>query len=155
MWAVVVEAIHSGAQTGADRAGLDAGLALGLKTGGWIPAGRRTDAGPLSVDDFSKYKLWEHPSSAYPPRTESNVTDTDGTVVFGNPHSPGCRLTVNLCKKHKKPCLIMENVSYDAARLREWLLTLNIRVLNVAGNRERTNPGIYQLTYDILMEALR
>lgn len=38
--------IISGGQTGADQGGLDAGKALGLKTGGLMPKGWRTEAGP-------------------------------------------------------------------------------------------------------------
>lgn len=150
----MVEAIHSGRQTGADLAGLDAGLAVGLRTGGWVPRGRRIDGGTFPESDLAKYNLREHSSSAYPPRTEANVIDTDGTVVFGNPSSPGCSLTRRLCQKHKKPCLVMEDVSYSGAELRAWLINSRIRTLNVAGNRERTNPGIYKLTYDTLLETL-
>lgn len=152
--ASVVEKIISGAQTGADRAGLDAGLALGLQVGGWIPAGRRTDEGSLPIEDFNRYNLREHSSPAYPPRTEANVLDSDGTVIFGSPYSPGCSLTARLCKKHKKPCLIMEHSGYSQAELLKWLLNNTIKVLNVAGNRERTNRGIYKLTYNILVRAL-
>lgn len=148
----MVTRIISGAQTGADRAGLDAALALGLETGGWIPFGRRTDEGPLPYADFLRYKLKEHASALYPPRTEQNVLGSDGTVLFGNMTSPGCRLTIKLCRLHHKPFYAG---CTDASALHGWLHTFNINVLNIAGNRERTNPGIYQITFDILMEALR
>lgn len=151
----MIEEIRSGAQTGADIAGLDAGLALGLRVGGWVPYGKRIDGGTLTNDQMLKYNLKQHPSSAYPPRTEQNVRDTDGTVIFGNPYSPGCALTLKLCRTHKKPFLIMDTIGYDAAGLLTWILNNGIRVMNVAGNRERTNPGIYKLTFETLVEALR
>lgn len=147
----VVEQIISGAQTGADRAGLDAGLALGLRVGGWIPFGRRTDEGPLSLEDMQQYNLKQHPSPTYPPRTEQNVRESDGTVLFGNMSSPGCSLTLRLCKRHGKPAL----TNPTTEQLRCWIEYESIKVLNVAGNRERTSPGIFKLTYDTLIEALR
>ena len=150
----MVECIRSGRQTGADLAGLDAGLALGLRTAGWVPNGRRIDGGVFPVEDLAKYNLTVHPSPYYPPRTEANVLNSDGTVIFGNPYSPGCSLTIKLCNRRQKPCLIMETVSYDPAALLKWLLNNAVRELNVAGNRERTNPGIYQLTYDVIVKAL-
>ena len=147
--------ICSGAQTGADQGGLAAGIQLGLQIGGWMPLGRRTDEGPLSVELFKLWNLREHPLSTYPPRTEQNVRDSDGTVVFGNPYSPGCSLTVKLCKRHKKPYLIMETVSYDPVGLLKFVLNNGIKTLNVAGNRERSTPGIYALTLDTIVRAFR
>ena len=146
--------IISGAQTGADQGGLRAAVHLGLERGGWIPFGRRTDEGRLSDELFTFWNLREHPSPTYPPRTEQNVRESDGTVIFGNAYSPGCSLTVRLCQKHKKPYLIMESVSYDVAELLKWILNSKVQVLNVAGNRERTSPGIGQLTFDTLTRAL-
>ena len=156
----MLEAIHSGGQDGADLAGLAAGYDLGLRTGGWMPRGRRTDSGVMPVELFEKYHLREHPSAAYPPRTEANVLDADATVLFGNMSSPGCRLTINLCKAHGKPYLTIvpaERLGHDAyiMLVREFCITNDVKVLNVAGNRERTNPGIYATTYSTLIEALR
>ena len=147
----MVTKIVSGAQTGSDRAGLDAGLALGLKVGGWIPKGCRTDEGRLSAEKMTLYNLREHVSYHYPPRTEQNVLDSDGTVLFGNMDSPGCALTIRLCKKHGKPYII--NPSTGGWALRDWTQENNIHILNVAGNRERTNPGIYAITYSTLIAA--
>lgn len=148
---MILKRIISGAQTGADRAGLDAALALGLETGGWVPKGKRTDEGPLPEADMLRYKLVEHESYAYPPRTEANVKGSDGTVLFGNMSSPGCSLTIRLCLKHGKPHLCNPATP---EQLRQWVDNHHITVLNVAGNRERTNPGIYKRTFLTLMEAL-
>ena len=146
-----VHTVISGGQDGADVAGLAAGLLLGLNTGGYIPKGRRTDSGQMAYADFVKYRLKEHESASYPPRTRSNVIWADATVLFGNMHSPGCSLTLRLCKQYSKPAL----TNPTAEQLRCWIEHEGVNILNVAGNRERTNPGIYQLTYDTLIEALR
>jgi hypothetical protein len=141
--------IHSGAQTGADRAGLDAALALGLEPGGWIPYGKRTDDGPLSIDLFRRYKLREHPSASYKPRTWNNVLDCDVTFWFGNVNSPGFICTNNAATHYNKPLFINPSAAY----LREIVEQTAARIANVAGNRERTNPGIYQSTLFTLIAA--
>ncbi|MCF7788694.1 MAG: putative molybdenum carrier protein [Prosthecobacter sp.] len=70
--------IISGAQTGADRAGLDVAILHAFPHGGWCPEGRKAEDGPIDA----KYELTETPSSNYLQRTEWNVRDTDGTIVF-------------------------------------------------------------------------
>ena len=72
------EKIISGGQTGADRAALDFAIKYFIPHGGWIPKGRLTEEGRL--DD--KYKLKEMPTGSYPARTEKNVKDSDGTLIF-------------------------------------------------------------------------
>ena len=145
----MIRAIRSGAQTGADIAGLDAGLALGLEVGGMVPKGRRTDAGPLTDEQMAHYNLEESTSAAYPPRTEFNVLNSGATVLFGNMSSPGCRLTLSCCRKHNRPHII----NPTAEELRDFCTRNEVHTLNIAGNRERTNPGIYQRTFDTLVKA--
>jgi len=70
--------IVSGGQTGADRAALDWAIAHGIPHGGWCPKGRKAEDGMSQA----KYELIETPSTDYVQRTELNVRDSDGTVVF-------------------------------------------------------------------------
>jgi len=140
--------VISGGQTGADRAGLDAAWELGLETGGTAPNGYRTDAG--SDLTLKALGLIEHPSPGYRARTIQNVHDSDGTAWFGNPQSPGGRLTLRTVMDIGKPFII----NPTAAELRLWLVQEGIEILNVAGNRERTNPGIYERVKQIVKEAL-
>ena len=74
----MLKKIISGGQTGADIAGIDAAIASGLSYGGWLPKGRRTEDGPLP----ETYALQEMKTRGYPKRTEQNVIDSDGTVIF-------------------------------------------------------------------------
>ncbi|HIJ33428.1 MAG TPA: hypothetical protein HPP65_03370, partial [Gammaproteobacteria bacterium] len=61
-----MEKIISGAQTGVDRAGLDAAMDLGIPTGGWCPAGRRAVDGVIP----EKYNtLTETKARSYSVRT--------------------------------------------------------------------------------------
>jgi len=148
----VIKKIISGGQTGADAAGLVAGRELGLETGGTAPPGFMTDDGPRP-NILKHYGLveGERDTSIYRLRTIKNVKESDGTVIFGNADSPGCRLTINTCKRLKKRYI----VNPDASVLRYWVKKRNIETLNVAGNRERTNPGIFYRTHDTIREAFK
>jgi len=130
--------IISGGQTGADLGGLVGAEFAHIPTGGTAPKGYRTDHGPRPDILRDRFGLVEHTSASYAPRTRCNVQDSDATVIFGDLTSPGCALTLSLCTKLRKPHL--DNPS--AHELRRYVLVNSIGILNVAGNRERTNPGI-------------
>ena len=74
----MIEKIISGGQTGADCAALDFAIEHGIPHGGWCPGGRLAEDGPIDA----RYQLKETPSANYTQRTEWNVRDSDGTVVF-------------------------------------------------------------------------
>jgi len=132
----------SGGQTGADRAGLDVAMKIGLQVGGYCPKGRLAEDGTVP----EHYPLVEMTKGGYSARTERNVIESDGTLIFNiGKLSGGTKLTVECARKHNKPLLIIQ---LDAARpnmatLTEWLDQNNIRVLNVAGPRESKTPGVH------------
>lgn len=144
--------IISGGQTGADQGGLIAGSVLKLETGGTAPPGWITDAGPApwlhTIYDMEEGEL---DSKVYPNRTRKNVRDSDGTLWVGRPTSPGGKLTLSYATKQAKPVIINPRPE----ELSEWLAFWNISVLNVAGNRERTNPGIQTETIALLTAAIK
>ena len=70
--------IVSGGQSGVDRAALDAALARGLDAGGWCPAHRWAEDGPVPA----RYPLRETPSADPAQRTRWNVRDSDATLVL-------------------------------------------------------------------------
>ncbi len=148
--------IISGGQTGADRAALDVAIRHGIPHGGWIPRGRLTEAGPLP----KKYRLREMAAGSYARRTEKNILEADGTVILSHGRlTGGSALTGNLAKEHGKPLLHLdlEKMSRpDAARLLYgWLADNDIAVVNVAGARASTDPGIYEATAEVLDLAFR
>ena len=147
--------IISGGQTGVDQAGLRAGKKLGLETGGWMPLGFKTQSGPRR-DFEALYGMRQHTSPNYPPRTLANVNDADGTLIMGNSNSPGCRLTIKYCEQLRKPyCLVPRTVQQDGETIvRLWVNKVQPRVLNVAGNREESSPGIGKWAMNILCAAL-
>jgi len=135
-----LERIVSGGQTGVDRGALDAAKALGIPHGGWCPRGRLAEDGTIPL----AYELRETPSSDYPVRTEQNVIDSDGTLIFFRDRLfGGTELTRRLCVKHGRPVLAIDLAGdVDAKSVYRWIDEHAIRVLNVAGPRESSAPGI-------------
>jgi hypothetical protein len=147
----MIKKIISVGQTGADRAGLDVAIKFNISHGGWIPKGRKTEDGTLP----DMYRLQEMPTSSYPARTEKNVLDSDGTVIFSHgPLTGGSKLTQQLATKHDKPCLhidLNEVPGYNAVfLLRRWMFENNVKILNVAGSRTSKDPEIYKKVFDII-----
>jgi hypothetical protein len=147
----MIKKIISGGQTGADRAALDVAIKLNVPYGGWIPKGRKTEDGPLP----DKYQLQEMPTSSYPVRTEQNVIDSDGTLIFsrGKP-TGGTDYTRQMVLKHKKQLLHIDlnfRTSYDAAYLlSSWIDLQHIKILNVAGPRASKDSTIYNDAFRVL-----
>jgi hypothetical protein len=135
-----------------DRAALDVAIELGIPHGGWCPRGRLAEDGTIPA----RYALRETESSEYPVRTLQNVLDSDGTlVIFRVILMGGTLLTVNLARRHQKPHRKLDlSEPIDVAGFRAWLADHNIRVLNVAGPRERSLPGAHAETVTVLKRLL-
>jgi len=149
--------VISGGQSGADRAGLDAALACGLATGGWMPKGFLCEDGPCP-EFATKYGLWEMDSPHYRDRTLANIREADATLVFaGHWTSPGTRLTADLAEESGKSFafICLKEIEWTAETLSAWIASQGITTLNVAGNRESKCPGVYQFTFDLLVETFR
>jgi hypothetical protein len=162
-----VAKIVSGGQTGADRGGLDAAIALGVPHGGWCPKGRRAEDGEIPAC----YALVETASSNYLVRTEQNVVVSHATVVFtfGKP-SGGSKKTIDLAVRHQRPCLCLDLAAMDdeeaALAVLQWLSPGGLLmegvpvpppnpVLNVAGSRESKAPGIQDRVRAVMKLVLR
>lgn len=141
----------SGGQTGVDRAALDAALAAGFHCGGWCPLGRRAEDGALP----RRYPLRETSTPHYGQRTALNVRDSDGTLVLasGRPDR-GTALTCELARQHGKPLLVIDLDSATpqeaAESILSWATSRWIEVLNVAGPRERSRPGVQRRARKIM-----
>lgn len=152
--------IVSGGQTGVDRAALDAAIFLEIEHGGWCPKGRRAEDGRID----SIYRLQETPETNYSVRTENNVIDSDGTLILCQGRlTGGTKLTKRLAQIHKRPCLVIEldkvdlfevDLNKPAELVRTWIHDNHIQVLNVAGPRESSCPGIGSLSEKFLALAL-
>lgn len=147
--------VISGGQTGVDRAALDAAVACGLDIGGWCPAGRRAEDGRIGP----KYPLHETPSTHYAERTRWNVRDSDATLILSNrPLTGGTALTARIAAQSGAPILVLDvrehTLEAAAELIHEWVDSIGIQVLNVAGPRESTQPGVYDWSSQVLKLAL-
>jgi hypothetical protein len=144
--------VVSGGQTGVDRGALDAAIAAGIAHGGWCPHGRLAEDGPIA----EQYQLRETHSPKYTIRTRRNVLDSDATLILCyGPLTGGTELTLRLAQQHARPCLVIDlQQDPDADMVRQWIDTQRIGVLNVAGPRESSRPGIAEHACQFLLQVL-
>ena len=161
-----VKRIISGGQTGADVGGLYAAKKLGLETGGTIPKGFKTDAGPRP-EYAVNFNLIEDDSSDYIPRTKKNVDAADVTIAFRFGDSAGTDGTIRYAhtgnwrghvagQTQYKPYLIIttRNTEEASAQLDAFLRKYSPETINIAGHREKSFPGIEQYVQDVLTRTL-
>jgi hypothetical protein len=151
----MIKKLVSGGQTGVDCAALDVALDLGIPCGGWCPKGRWAENGEIPA----KYPLVETPSDDVAQRTEWNARDSDGTLVIAEGGTVGgTTLTVEMARRYGKPVLVIDLLK-DAAHAPEtiaaWVRENKIAVLNVAGPRESTTPGVNKKAKALLSRTLR
>jgi hypothetical protein len=155
--------IISGAQTGADVAGLWAAKHFGIPTGGLAPKGFNTLNGPQPIM-ATTFAIQEHDNFGYRERTIENLKSSDITLVCSQKMSPGTKLTINQCKKLK---ILHYLVQLDPSNLEEsifqstWVRTEIKRqvdrheqlfsdrnfILNVAGNSTQNSARSFEFTY--------
>jgi Circularly permutated YpsA SLOG family len=160
--------VISGGQTGADQAGLFAADACGLETGGVAANGFKTSIGPAPW--LAEFGLTS--SGDYASRTKTNVKLADKTVILVvDAKSPGTKCAVSVANQFNKPYLIVDisplidtqndklkdNIAAFTEIVNCILRFINAEggtsVLNIAGNRERTNDVIFSCVYHILVEV--
>ena len=152
-----VDKIISGGQTGADRAALDWAIKHQIPHGGWCPKGRLADEND-PIDE--KYRLTETPLPDYTQRTEWNVRDSDGTVIFSiEPYlTGGTQKTQDFCIQRHKPHLHIYKQMIDINKssiLLEFLYKHQIHILNVAGPRTSEESEISSFVTEELEKVWR
>ena len=136
--------IVSGAQTGVDRAALDAALSAGVSCGGWCPEGRKAEDGVIP----DNYPVQELEGGDYRARTRRNVMDSDGTVIiyFGYLKG-GTEKTLKFCLDEGKPYLLIDAQELTpvraAERIAEFYKQLPGETLNFAGPRASHAEAAY------------
>ena len=154
--APVLEKIVSGGQTGVDRAALDVALAAGFPCGGWAPKGRMAEDGTIP----KRYPLDECSIAGYEERTRLNVRDSDATLVLTRGVAPedmegGTGLTIEWASRLSKPYLVVDlGQPADPEGIADWLEGERAKVVNVAGPRESTVPGIAAAAADLMAAVL-
>lgn len=147
--------IVSGGQTGIDRGALDAALAAAVPCGGWCPAGRRAEDGPIP----SRYPVTALASESYRERTRRNVVDSDATlIIYQQDLEGGTALTMRFCRELGRPvCSIdLAAVPVEAAAeaIRAFLHLNTVAVLNVAGPRASKWPQARRLCRELVGTVL-
>jgi len=145
----VLEKIVSGGQTGADRAALDWAILRKIPHSGYCPKGRLAEDGRLDA----KYQLIQTRTTDYRERTEKNLLESDGTVIFSlsDKLSGGSLDTLRLAEKHKKPILHLHlAVTQPARKLERFIGKHKIQILNIAGPRASKEPGIEGFVESVL-----
>jgi hypothetical protein len=143
--------IVSGAQTGVDRAALDAALRKNVPCGGWCPTGRKAEDGTIP----GSYPVQELEDGGYSERTIKNVQDSDGTVIiyFGQ-LGGGTEETLRYCLNEKKPYLLLDGLEVKTGRAAERIMQfLGISaagILNFAGPRASSEPRAYEYTLKVV-----
>jgi hypothetical protein len=94
-------------------------------------------------------------TKSYPKRTEKNVVDSDGTVIFTHGRlTGGSLLTRKKAIEHGKPVTHLDltgmKVEDSAMALQQFIVENSIEVLNVAGPRASKDGEIYDAVQKIL-----
>ncbi len=149
--------VISGGQTGADIGGLIAARLHNIPTGGWLPKGCKTQVGNFP-QYLTLFNMQEHESPSYADRTFRNVRDSDATIrIAYNFNSPGEKCTfkaINLLQKPHMDIYVDKNnpkiLWADVQCMVNFLQEKNVRILNVAGNSNRTWAGMQAYTTQFL-----
>ena len=159
----MITKIISGFQTGADIGAILAAKDCGIDTGGRIPKGFLTEDGPRP-EYATFYGAVETARSDYKQRTAANVVTSQCTLWIGTIYTPGYFCTFDATRRLVRPFLHVGNPRDPMWRAEPWIVLdwieknehsyLNNCIINVAGNRESTNPGIEEFTYKYIKELI-
>jgi hypothetical protein len=101
------------------------------------------------------YGAVELGSASYPERTRANARDSDATVWFGEAGSPGGKATLRASATLGRPAYLVIDDLTRPSDVAAWLAAEEVRVLNVAGNRESSAPGIGDRVERFLLATFR
>lgn len=145
----MIARVQSGGQTGVDIAALRAAKYLGIPTGGTMPKGWRTLDGPRP-EYATLYGMTQSHSADYAPRTFVNAGSAGATLrIAYDWHSAGEKCTLRAVAAVNQEPFDIGLSDYMLAspewvtRAVAWIRSRGPGlILNVAGNSERTAPGI-------------
>ena len=149
--------IITGGQTGADRAAFDFALENDIAIGGFIPKNRIAEDGEVPA----KYEnLIETETENYAERTKLNVQNSDATLILSQGKlAGGSLLTKEYAEKYQKPFLHIDffemNTEQAAKKTKNWLMSIDCQILNIAGSRHSEDTEIYNKTQNFLQNLYK
>lgn len=150
-----VRVIVTGGESGVDRAAMDVAISHGVAYSGWVPRGGWAEDHEEPPGVLARYPALRETDEADPVvRTVRNVDDADAVLVVRSRAvvSPGTDLALSRAEARGVPSLVLD--PRDEAthpRLTAFLASLPLgSALNVAGPREREQPGVYAATRALL-----
>ncbi len=154
--------ICSGGQNGSDLAALEAAKLVGFPTGGCMPKGFLNHDGQ-NLHFAALYGVTEHSSPKYPPRTYENAKNSDATLRFAVDFSTAGELcTLKAIRQYDKLFLDVqmkkdENVEPNPKSVDfivKWIVDNKIKVLNVAGNSNKTHHLMQEKVRNFMIAVL-
>jgi hypothetical protein len=150
----MLDGIISGGKSGAEQAARQAAIAYGIPTGGWMSEGSGTARGPGS-ELAQPHGAEEMRQESRPTPTEQNVRGSDATLWFGDTTTADAQTTVAACHRFGRPCMpVYPAATFEPSHVATWITENQIKMLNVAGNREDEEPGISAGVQRFLCELL-
>lgn len=148
---MILKKVITGAQTGVDRAALNAAIEAGLPVDGYCTKGGPAEDGLIPEN----YPFQELETTQYQLRIENNVVVSDGTLIINKgPLTLGTKLSYDFSVMHLVPCLIVQLDAEEVISISHtirWIHGQEITTLNIAGPRESKFPdGIYKEAYSYL-----
>ena len=127
---------------------MDVAIAHGVAYSGWVPRGGWAEDHPVPPGVLARYPALRATDEADPAvRTVRNVDEADALLVVRSPtvRSAGTDLARSRAEARGVPCLVLDTHDERAhAELTSFLESLSPgSALNVAGPREREQPGAY------------
>ena len=152
----MVERVVTGGEAGAEQGAWAAARRAGIATGGYMPRGFRTEAGPAPRLG-QLYGAVEFPFDDAR-RLRANVRRADALAWFGDPETAEAREAFAACREASRPFLVVDVGFTPPGSVAGWLEVFQVAVLVVSGDRESRRPGVGALVESSLgraFEALR
>lgn len=161
----MIKQIISGGQTGVDLGALYGAIEIGIKTGGAAPRGWLNENG-RQEQLMRSFGMYECSVPGYPARSMKNVDKSDGTIaIMWNVKSPGTAKTIGYAQTKRwvwftidstqfyKPVYVIttHDTMIGIKQLIEFINKYDIKILNVAGHRESSQPGIQEFTKNLII----
>ena len=153
----MLQKVISGGQTGVDQGALYGAREAGLETGGFAQSNWQTELGSQR-ELLQRFGLVTYRIGGYQARTLKNILGSDATLIIGTITS-GIQRTQRYCNRNSVSSFRLEwpleFSKNDIRSLLHWLEHNKIETLNVAGNRESKNPGIFGVTKELIKLIVR